>query len=79
MIYLLRKHDVISVPPCAAAIYHRAKVRYHIEDIPPVPTGTDIIEKALFCLPDKRGLFHGGHMPVKSELRAALISCKVSV
>ena len=33
--------------------------RYHIEDISPVPTGTDIIVKALFCLPDKRGLLHG--------------------
>ena len=26
MICLLRKHDIISVPPCAAVIYHRTKV-----------------------------------------------------
>ena len=45
MIYLLRKHDIISVPPYAEGIYHRTIVRYHIEDISPVPTGTDIIEK----------------------------------
>ena len=46
MIYLLRKHDIISVPPYAAGIYHRTKVRYHIEDISPVPTGTGIIESS---------------------------------
>ena len=27
MICLLRKHDIISVHPCAAVIYHRAKAR----------------------------------------------------
>ena len=47
MICLLRKHDIISVPPYAAGIYHRTKVRYHIADISPVPTRTDIIEIAL--------------------------------
>ncbi len=45
MIYLLCKHDIISVPPYAEGIYHRTTVRYHIEDISPVPTGTDIIVK----------------------------------
>ena len=45
MIYLLRKHDIISVPSYANGIYHRTIVRYHIEDISPVPAGTDIIEK----------------------------------
>ena len=45
MIYLLRKYDIISVPSYAEGIYHRTTVRYHIEDISPVPTGTDIIEK----------------------------------
>ena len=55
MIYLLRKHDIISVPAYAEGIYHRTIVRYHIEDISPVPQGTDIIVKNLFCLVDKRG------------------------
>ena len=45
MIYWLRKHDIISIPSYAEGIYHRAIVRYHIEDISPVPTGTDIIQK----------------------------------
>ena len=45
MIYLLRKHGIISVPSYANGIYHRTIVRYHIEDISPVPAGTDIIEK----------------------------------
>ena len=45
MIYLLRKYDIISVPSYAEGIYHRTAVRDHIEDISPVPTGTDIIEK----------------------------------
>ena len=57
MIYLLRRHDIISVPSYAAVIYHRTKVRYHIGDISPVPTGTDIIEKPLFCQIDKRVVF----------------------
>ena len=49
MIYLLRKHDIISVPSYAEGIYHRTIVRYHIEDISPVPQGTDIIEKSHLC------------------------------
>ena len=61
MIYLLRKHDIISVPSYANGIYHRTIVRYHIEDISPVPSGTDIIVKNLFCLVDKRGFLHGGN------------------
>ena len=36
MIYLLRKYDIISIPPYAEGIYHRTTVRYHIEDISPV-------------------------------------------
>ena len=32
---------------------------YHIGDISPVPTETDIIVKTLFCLEDKRGFLHG--------------------
>ena len=32
---------------------------YHIEDISPVPQGTDIIVKNLFYLPDKRDFLHG--------------------
>ena len=43
MIYLLRKHDIISVPSYAEGIYHRTIARYHIKDISPVPTGTDIM------------------------------------
>ena len=45
MIYLRCKYDIISVPLYAEGIYHRTTVRYHIEDISPVPSGTDIIEK----------------------------------
>ena len=59
MIYLLCKYDIISVPSYAEGIYHRTTVRYHIEDISPVPQGTDIIVKNLFCQVDKRGFLHG--------------------
>ena len=59
MIYLLRKHDIISVPSYAEGIYHRTIVRYHIEDISPVPTGTDIIEKMSLLSVDKRDFFRG--------------------
>ena len=45
MIYLLRKHDIISVLQYAEGIYHRTIVRYHTEGISLVPSGTDIIEK----------------------------------
>ncbi len=44
MIYLLCKYDIISVPSYAKRISSLAE-RYHIEDISPVPKGTDIIEK----------------------------------
>ena len=37
MIYLLRKHDIISVPSYAEGIYH------------PFPRGTDITEKSHLC------------------------------
>ena len=59
MIYLRCKYDIISVPAYAEGIYHRTIVRYHIEDISPVPQGTDIIVKNLFCLVDKRGFLYG--------------------
>lgn len=55
MIYLLRKYDIISVPLYAIGIYHRATVRYHIEDISPVRTGTDIMEKPSFVKLTKEG------------------------
>ena len=61
MIYLLRKYDIISVPLYAIGIYHRATVRYHIEDISPVPQGTDIIEKANLCRQTKVRFFLVGH------------------
>lgn len=54
-----KPYDIISVPSYAAGMYHRTKVRYHIGDISPVPAGTDIIEKSLFCQADKRGIFFG--------------------
>ena len=70
MIYLLRKHDIISVPSYAAGIYHRSTVRYHIEDISPVPSGTDIIVKNLFCRVDKRGFLHAKDYLNGAELRS---------
>ena len=66
MIYLLRKYDIISVPSYAEGIYHRTTVRYHIEDISPVPQGTDIIVKNLFCQVDKRGFLHGGGQEIRT-------------
>ena len=60
MIFLLRKHDIISVPSYANGIYHRTIVRYHIEDISPVPSGTDIIVKNAPLSVDKSALFAGG-------------------
>ena len=73
MICLLRKHDIISVPPYAAGIYHRTKVRYHIADISPVPTRTDIIEIALlskrqksyFCCICPKRCVEAGYLPQK--------------
>ena len=59
MIYLPRKYDIISVQSYAEGIYHRTIVRNYTEGISPVPSGTDIIEKNLFCRIDKRGFFHG--------------------
>ena len=59
MICLLRKHDIISVPSYAAVIYHRAKVRYHIGDISPVPTGTDSNENPLLSDGQKRAFLGG--------------------
>ena len=45
MIYLLRKHDIISVPSYAEGIYHPPQVDIITPAISPVPQGTDIIEK----------------------------------
>ena len=42
-------------------------MRYHIEDVSPVPTGTDINVKNLFCPIDKIGFLHGAVPVVKSE------------
>ena len=58
MIYLLRRYDIISVPTYAKRISSAKQISYP-EGISPVPQGTDIIVKNLFCLPDKRGFLHG--------------------
>lgn len=52
-----KPYDITSVPPYAAGISHRMKVRYRIENISPVPTGTGIIERTLFCQQTKEGSF----------------------
>ena len=59
MIYLLRKHDIISVPFIREAyiIYEADIIASAISS---VPKGTDIIEKSLFCPVDKRDFFRGG-------------------
>ncbi len=59
MIYLLCKYDIISVPFICRRHISSTEGGYHIEDISPVPIGTDIIEKAHFCLTDKSVLFLG--------------------
>ena len=41
-------------------------MRYHTEGISPVPAGTDIIVKNLFCLVDKRGFLHGGEGGIRT-------------
>ena len=56
MIYLLRKYDIISVPPYAKGV-SSLKERYHIEDISPVPQGTDIIEKKSLLSTRQKTLF----------------------
>ena len=59
MIYLLRKHDIISVPSYAAGVHHRPTV-----DITQVVRITfrkeRITQKSPFCLVDKRDFFVGG-------------------
>ncbi len=45
--FAMRKYEIISVTLYTEGIYHRTIVRHHIEDISPVPQGTDIIEKIL--------------------------------
>ena len=58
MIYLLRKHDIISVPLIRNA-YIICKADIIASAISSVPQGTDIIVKNLFCQVDKRGFLHG--------------------
>ena len=57
MIYLLRKHDIISVPIIREA-YIICEADIIALAISPVPQGTDIIVKNLFCQVDKRGFLH---------------------
>ena len=59
MIYLLRKHDIISVPFIREA-YIICGADIIAEAISSGPQGTDIIVKNLFCQVDKRGFLHGG-------------------
>ena len=58
MIYLRCKYDIISVPIIREA-YIICEADIIALAISPVPSGTDIIEKSLFCPVDKRGFFHG--------------------
>ena len=46
MIYLLRKHDIISVSSYAEGIYHRSKSDIISKIYHPFHKGTDIIEKS---------------------------------
>ena len=39
---------------------------YHIKDISPVPQGTDIIVKNLFCQVDKRDFLHGSGIGIRT-------------
>ena len=51
MIYLLCKYDIISVPFTCRRHISSAEGGYHIEDISPVPIGTDTLKKhAEACL-----------------------------
>ena len=76
MIYLLRKHDIISVPQYAEGIYHRTIVRYHTEGISPVPSGTDIIEKSPLSV-DKSDFFRGGGGRIrKAALSDMPVACR---
>ena len=56
VIYLLRKHDIISVPFIREA-YIICEADIIALAISPVPQGTDIIVKTLFCQVDKRGFY----------------------
>ena len=60
VIYLLRKHDIISVPFIREA-YIICEADIIALAILPVPQGTDIIEKSLLCLVDKRDFFVGAY------------------
>ena len=77
MIYLLRKYDIISVPSYAKRISSTAG-GYHIEDISPVPSGTDIIEKTDFVLRQSR-FFHGAGYGNRTRLLGLGSRCTTDV
>ena len=60
---------MISAPSYAKRISSH-EVRYHTEDISPVPSGRDIIAKRLFCLVDKRGALHGTLVGIRKHFFA---------
>ena len=60
---------MISAPSYAKRISSH-EVRYHTEDISPVPSGRDIIAKRLFCLADKRGALHGTLVGIRKHFFA---------
>ena len=68
-----KPYDITSVPPYAAGISHRMQVRYRIENISPVPAGTGIIKRTLFCQQTKEGSFMveiGGLEPLACYMRS---------
>ena len=69
VIYLLRKHDIISVPFIREA-YIICEADIIALAISPVPSGTDIIVKNLFCPVDKRGFLHGAGYGSRTRLLA---------
>ena len=60
---------MISAPSYAKRISSH-EVRYHTEEISPVPSGRDIIAKRLFCLVDKRGALHGTLVGIRKHFFA---------
>ncbi len=59
VIYLLRKHDIISVPLYAKRISSAKQISY-LKGILSVPAGTDIIVKTPFVCGQKRFLLGAG-------------------
>ena len=59
MIYLLCKHDIISVPAYAEGIYHRTKCDIISKIYHPFRKERISLQKASFVLVDKRGFLHG--------------------